>query len=97
MKPVEQIKLIDKIGRHLQASMTTRDINMYMSRFNVKTPNLSMADSKWVYVRDILSTVDESIIIRIAKDLMDNINKVRTIFSAKTLFGRGIRGETRIF
>jgi len=97
MKPIEQIELISKIGRHLQANLTTTEINAYMGRFKVNTPKLAMADSKWVYVRDILSTVDESIIIRIAKDLMDNINKVRTIFSAKTLFGRGIRGETRIF
>jgi hypothetical protein len=69
MKPVEQIKLIDKIGRHLQANMTTTDINLYFSRFRVKTPNLSMADSKWVYVKEILATVDETIIIKIAKDL----------------------------
>jgi abortive infection Abi-like protein len=69
MKPIEQMELISKIGRHLQANMTTKEINVYMARFSVKTPNLFMADSKWVYVKDILATVDESVIIRIAKDL----------------------------
>jgi hypothetical protein len=69
MKPIEQIELISNIGRHLQANMTTREINAYMGRFQVRTPNLSMADSKWVYVREILATIDESVIIRIAKDL----------------------------
>ena len=69
MKPAEQIELISQIGRHLQANMTTSDINLYMGRFKVKTPNLSMPDSKWVYVKEILATVDEAIIIRIAKDL----------------------------
>ena len=69
MKPIEQMELISKIGRHLQANMTTKEINVYMGRFRIKTPNLSMADSKWVYVRDILATVDETVIIKVAKDL----------------------------
>lgn len=69
MKHLERMDLISKIGRHLQSTMTTVDINVYLSSFKVKTPNLSMADSKWVYVKEILGPIDESIIIRIAKDL----------------------------
>jgi hypothetical protein len=69
MKNLERVELISKIGRHLQSTMTTTDINTYLSAFKIKTPNLSMADSKWIYVKEILAPVDELLIIKIAKDL----------------------------
>ncbi len=73
----ERMVLISRIGRQLQSTMTTTDINTYMSTFKVKTPNLPMADSKWVYVKEILGPVDESVIIRIAKDLgLYNLSEV---------------------
>ncbi len=87
MKPVDQLKLIDQIGRHLQSTMTTKDINVYMSRFGVDTPNLSMADSKWVYVKDILAKVDEGVIIKIAKDL-DLYDSAETIFGSSQLISQ---------
>lgn len=69
MKPLDRLELISRIGRYLQSTMTTRDINLYLSSFKIKTPNLSMADSKWVYVKEILASVDEAVLIKIARDL----------------------------
>src|SRR6185503_3721798 len=69
MKPIERFDLISKIGRHLQSAMTTTDINVYLKTFGVKTKDITMADSKWVYVKELLSDVDEQTIIRIAQDL----------------------------
>ena len=34
---IKQLQLISKIGRHLQANMTTKEINVYMNRFRVNT------------------------------------------------------------
>lgn len=69
MKHQERMELISKIGRYLQSTMTTIDINAFFHSYKVKTPNLSVADSKWIYVKEILGSVDESVVIRIAKDI----------------------------
>jgi hypothetical protein len=69
MKPIQRFDLISKIGRHLQSTMTTTDINVYLKSFGIKTKDITMADSKWVYVKELLSEIDEQTIIRIAQDL----------------------------
>lgn len=69
VRPLNRLELIDKIGRELQARMTTSDINVYLGAFGVETEDISMASSKWVYVKRLLSDVDESVIIKIASDL----------------------------
>jgi len=69
LRPKDRMDIISKIGRELQASMTTMDINIYLKSFGIQTPGTQVADSKWVYVREILSAVNEDIILRIARDL----------------------------
>jgi len=69
MKPKDRIDLISHIGRELQDTMTTIDINIYLQSFGIRTPDVSMARSKWVYVREILAVVKEDVILRIARDL----------------------------
>ncbi|MCP4140783.1 MAG: abortive infection family protein [Chloroflexi bacterium] len=84
MKHTERVDLISKIGRHLQSTMTTTDINTYFSTFRIQTPNISMADNKWLYVKEILGTIDENIIVNIAKDL-ELFNSFETVSSAAHL------------
>ena len=82
MKHFERVELISKIGRHLQSKMTTTDINTYFSTFTINTPNLSMAENKWLYVKEILGPIDESIIIRIAQDL--GMHELREVVPGST-------------
>lgn len=69
MKPIERLNLIDTIGRHLQETMTTTDINTYLGSFGIENDGTTMAQSKWVYVKNLLSSTDETLLIRIADDL----------------------------
>ena len=69
MKPKDRMDLIIQIGRELQAEMTTTDINTYLCDFGIKTLDITMASSKWVYVKQLLSDVDDSVIIKVAMDL----------------------------
>ena len=69
IKKIDRFNLIDDIGRHLQSKMTTTDINVYLGGFGVKNDGTTMAQSKWVYTKDLLSNVDDQTIFQIAIDL----------------------------
>ena len=76
------------LGKHAQISKKRETSVMATESFREEPPNKVCAQ---------IHNTPRTLITRCVIYLMDNINKVRTIFSAKTLFGRGIRGETRIF
>lgn len=69
MRKIDRLDLIDKIGRHLQEIMTTTDINVYLGGFGIDNDGTTMAESKWVYTKTLLSHVNDQKIIKIALDL----------------------------
>ncbi|MEZ4769682.1 MAG: hypothetical protein R2844_14785 [Caldilineales bacterium] len=69
MKPKERFDLIDSIGRYLQENMSTTDINAYLGAFGIENDGTTMASSKWAYVKTLLSSTDDSLVIQIADDL----------------------------
>jgi len=71
MKRIDRIKLVDRIGRELQSTMTYSDIKVYLSEFGVDT-DISTTDnggSKWVYVKDLLANESEKTVFKIADEL----------------------------
>ena len=74
IKRIDRIKLVDRIGRELQSTMTYSDIKVYLSGFGVDT-DISTTDnggSKWVYVKDVLANESEKTIFTIADELEIN-------------------------
>lgn len=69
INPMERIKLIDSIGLRLQESMTTGDINMFLGGYGIDFVVEAMAQSKRIYVKEILSKEPEVTILKIARDL----------------------------
>jgi len=71
MKGIDRVKLIDRIGRELQSTMTYPDIQVYLSGLGVNTgiPTTDNGGSKWVYVKDLLAKVPDKIIFKIADEL----------------------------
>jgi len=69
MNRIERLNLIDSIGRHLQSAMTTTDINTYLGGFGIPNDGTTMAGSKRVYVKELLTAVDDRIILQIANEL----------------------------
>ena len=70
MKQIERLSLIDRIGRELQARMTYSDIDIYLDGFGIDTTKQTTGvNSKWVYVKDLLSDALPDVILRIADEL----------------------------
>lgn len=71
MTPLERIKIIDDIGRELQSRMTYVEIDTYFSAYGIPTniTTSSNTNSKYVYVKEVLKTVNEDLIIQIANEL----------------------------
>lgn len=71
MKGIDRVKLIDRIGRELQSTMTYSDIHVYLSGLGVNTdiPTTDKGGSKWVYVKDLLAKVPDKTIFEIADEL----------------------------
>jgi len=70
MKVLERIALIDRIGRELQSRMSYSDIDVYLSAYGIDCKDFQpSANSKWVYVKELLADADESLVLRIADEL----------------------------
>lgn len=70
MKSMERFNLINKIASELQSIMTTTDINTFLGGFDVEVNHgLRMANSKRVYVQELLTNEPDEVIIRIANEL----------------------------
>lgn len=69
MKRIEKINLIDRIGRELQAQMTYSEIDVYLKEFGIETGKEPSVNSKWVYVKELLGGVDDTIVLQIAEEL----------------------------
>jgi hypothetical protein len=70
MRHIDRLNLIDRIGRELQSRMTYSDIDIYLRGFGIDTTkSTTSGNSKWVYVKDLLSNVDDEAIFAIADEL----------------------------
>jgi len=71
MKRIDRINLIDRIGRELQSRMKYSDIRSYIAAFGVDVTKETTDNggSKWIYVKDLLSTENEETILEIANEL----------------------------
>jgi hypothetical protein len=70
MRKIDRLDLISTIGRDLQSRMTYSDINVYLQGFGVNCQKTtSNVNSKWVYVKDMLASESDNIIIQIADEL----------------------------
>lgn len=69
LKPNEQFQLINEISYHLQSTMTTTEINNYLSAFSVKTEKVNIVPSKRVYVQELLNNASSDQIIEIANSI----------------------------
>jgi hypothetical protein len=70
MRQIDRLNLIDRIGRELQSRMTFSDIDIYLRGFGIdtrkKTPSVN---SKWVYVKELLSDAADDVIFKLADEL----------------------------
>jgi len=70
MKQIDRFELINQIGRELQKRMGYSDIDIYLKGFGVDVKKqTSSVNSKWVYVKELLSDVDNNTIFDIADEL----------------------------
>lgn len=65
----KRIELIDEIAYHLQVQMVTTQINALLSGYGVETEDVEVAQSKRVYVQQLLRSTDSDTILQIATDL----------------------------
>jgi len=70
MKQLDRFNLIDKIGRELQGRMTYSDIDLYLKGFKIDvSKHTSGANSKWVYVKELLADEQDETVLQIANEL----------------------------
>lgn len=66
---MERMMLIDAIGSELREIMSTGDINIFLAGYGINFTAEKVAQSKRIYVKEILSKESEKMILDIAKDL----------------------------
>tara|TARA_R110000787_G_scaffold248542_3_gene354090 strand:+ start:3829 stop:4755 length:927 start_codon:yes stop_codon:yes gene_type:complete len=70
MRVLDRIDLIDRIGRELQSRMSFSDINVYLSAYGINCKDFQpSANSKWVYVKELLVDAEDDIVLQIADEL----------------------------
>lgn len=74
MKPLEKITLIDDIGRELQNRFKFTEIYSYLGQYGIDTNYIPSYNSKYVYTKEVLTNVEDDIIIRIAEELGIPVN-----------------------
>lgn len=69
MKPTERIQILTNIALRLQAEYNTTQINVFLSGYNITPENVSVVNSKRVYVFDLLKSQSNETVLQIANDL----------------------------
>lgn len=69
LKPIDRFSYIEEVASYLQQQMTTSDINVFLSSFNIDFKKEKMAESKKVYVKNILSNVKDNVLLAISNEL----------------------------
>lgn len=99
MKPQERVNLINEIAYKLQEEMQLIDIKNYLFTFGINCEEqIVSSNSKRVFVQKVLATIENSIIVDIAKDLKliniqdlnieSLINRIYKICMEKTNIGQ---------
>ncbi len=73
MNPKTRLNLITDIALHLQSEYNTSGINLLLAGYGIKTEDVSIVNSKRIYVIDLLKSEPSEVIIKIAQDLELNI------------------------
>lgn len=69
MRKIDRYNVVTKIALHLQQTMTTSKINVFLGGFGVEHDCVSIVDSKRSYVLRLLSDVNARLVSRIATEL----------------------------
>ena len=69
MSQREFVDLIEIVATELQRRYSTVDINGYLRRFGIRDATETSVSSKRIYVKNVLSGVDDDLVLRIAADL----------------------------
>jgi hypothetical protein len=69
MNNIEKLRLINQIAIKLQEGFSTSQINVFLARFGISNTGEQIVPSKRVHFENKLSSVSESLIIKIAKEL----------------------------
>ncbi|MDX8348902.1 toll/interleukin-1 receptor domain-containing protein [Cognatiyoonia sp. IB215446] len=69
MRVSDKLALLDKIGRELQSRFTFSEIDAFLAEFQITRPENAERNSKWVYSKNVLSGLDDELIIKIAGEL----------------------------
>ncbi len=70
MKVSQRLKLIDRIGRELQARYGYSDIDIFLESFGLTTPSGPLSyNSKWVYSKEALKNANNNKLLSIANEL----------------------------
>lgn len=70
MKRSERFQLIDQLARELQARFKTYELPAYLATMGLKDLNEEgIANSKWVWAKNVLATVPFEIVLAIAEDM----------------------------
>lgn len=80
---LKRLEIISDIAITLQQKMTTTKINVFLGGYGLDFDKKEVADSKRVYVEEILFNVKEEIIIDIAKELDIKIIEINDVKAEK--------------
>lgn len=69
MRVSQRIKLIDRIGRELQARYSYEDIDIFLEAFKLKLPGDGEYDSKWLYSKAALKHASDKQLGQISDEL----------------------------
>lgn len=83
MNPSERLNIITSIALHLQEEYTTSEINLILGGYGIETENVSIVNSKRIYIVDLLKCQANDLIIKIEKDLMGKETNEITSKSSK--------------
>ncbi|MGE4419249.1 MAG: protein kinase family protein [Sulfurimonas sp.] len=98
MKPQERVNLINKIAFKLQKEKQFIDIKNYLFAFGINCKEqTASSNSKRVFVQEVLGTIENDIIINIAKDLkLINEQDLHVENTIKKIYESWMAGRTSI-
>jgi hypothetical protein len=98
MKPQDRVNLINEIADKLQEEMRLIDIKNYLFAFGINCQeHTATFNSKQVFVQEVLGTIENDIIINIAKDLkLINEQDLHVENTIKKIYENWMAGRTSI-
>ena len=69
MNPYERYQIVDAVARKLQEEMNTRGINHFFASHGIDHRGVTTVPSKRLYVEDLLASVPDLVVFRVAADL----------------------------